>query len=147
MKRTPIFNAIISALQPILQANGGPFMSFSTKWVNIAEFPRENCPVAILDASDELPKLSGNAPTVWTTDLSLLVYAYLPSSDTVGRAAVLNPLLDALDAALAPNSPAGVNTLGGLVDRISISGKIEKFGGITDDQIIAVVPLQYVAPQ
>src|SRR5271170_4811718 len=51
------------------------------------------------------------APTVWTLSIDLYVYAH--SSDPyLAPATVLNPLLDAVEAALAPSAMTGINNLG-----------------------------------
>jgi hypothetical protein len=58
---------------------------------------------------------------------------------------VLNPLLDAIAAALAPTGAdlvAGAQTLGGLVKHCWISGAIETDEGALGGQAVAIVPVE-----
>ena len=83
------------------------------------------------------------APTVWT--LYADFYIYVHSSDHYAApATVLNPLLDALERALAPSSATGIQHLGLplLVQHAYIAGKIETDEGILGDQAIAIVPVE-----
>src|SRR5258708_5287229 len=82
------------------------------------------------------------APTVWTLSLDLYLYAH--SSDPyLAPATVLNPLLDAVDAALAPQAATGVQDLGQprMVQHAYIAGKIETDEGVLGDQAVAIVPV------
>jgi hypothetical protein len=83
------------------------------------------------------------APTVWT--LYADFYIYVHSSDPYATpTTILNPLLDALEAALAPVAATGVQNLGlpGMVSHAYIAGKIETDEGIIGDQAIAIVPIE-----
>jgi hypothetical protein len=83
------------------------------------------------------------APTVWTLSVDLYVYAH--SSDPyLAPATVLNPLIDAVEAALAPSATTGIQDLGlpAAVQHAYISGKIETDEGVLGDQAIAIVPLE-----
>jgi hypothetical protein len=64
-----------------------------------------------------------------------------------GGGQVLNPLLDAIEAALAPVPVQGnVQTLGGLVSRAYIDGEIEIDEGNIDNQSVAIIPVSIIAP-
>jgi hypothetical protein len=83
------------------------------------------------------------APTVWTLSVDLYVYAH--SSDPyLAPATVLNPLLDAVEAALAPSATTGIQDLGlpAQVQHAYISGKIETDEGVLGDQAVAIVPIE-----
>ena len=58
---------------------------------------------------------------------------------------MLDPLLDAVDAALAPNIVTRRQTLGGLVSHVWIDGKIMKDPGDIDGDGIAVIPVKILA--
>lgn len=82
------------------------------------------------------------APLVWT--LYADFYLYVHSSDPYGApATILNPLLDALEAALAPSPATGLQTLGlpAMVSHAYIAGKIDTDEGVLGDQAIAIVPV------
>lgn len=83
------------------------------------------------------------APTVWTLHADLYLYAH--SSDPyLAPAMVLNPLIDALELALAPSPVTGIQTLGlpQIVQHAYIAGKIETDEGILGDQAAAVIPVE-----
>jgi len=83
------------------------------------------------------------APIAWT--LYADFYVYVHSSDPyLAPAMVLNPLLDALEAALAPSPATGIQNLGlpAMVQHAYISGKIETDEGVLGDQAIAIVPVE-----
>jgi hypothetical protein len=83
------------------------------------------------------------APTVWT--LSVDLYLYVHSSDPyLAPAMVLNPLLDAVEAAIGPDPVTGIQDLGmpGTVSHAYITGKIETDEGVLGDQAIAIIPVE-----
>ena len=83
------------------------------------------------------------APTVWT--LAVDLYVYVHSSDPyLAPATVLNPLLDAVEAALAPSATTGLQDLGlpAMVQHTYISGKIETDEGVLGDQAVAILPIE-----
>ena len=55
---------------------------------------------------------------------------------------VLNPLLDAVEAALAPDPVGHVQTLGGLVSHCWIAGRIQTDEGVPGGQAVAIVPVE-----
>jgi hypothetical protein len=86
------------------------------------------------------------APIVWTLFADLYLYAH--SSDPyLPPASILNPLLDAIEAALAPAPASGIQDLGlpTMVQHAYIAGKIETDEGVLGDQAIAIVPVEILA--
>jgi hypothetical protein len=57
---------------------------------------------------------------------------------------ILNPLLDAFEAALAPSPTTGIQNLGlpQMVQHAYIVGKIQTDEGVLGDQAIAIVPVE-----
>jgi hypothetical protein len=83
------------------------------------------------------------APIVWT--LYAEFYIYVHSSDPyLAPGTILNPLIDALEAALAPTPTTGIQDLGmpQMVQHAYIAGKIETDEGVLGDQAIAIVPVE-----
>jgi hypothetical protein len=83
------------------------------------------------------------APIIWT--LYADFYIYVHSSDPyLAPAAILNPLIDALDMALAPLPTNGIQNLGlpAMVSHAYIAGKIETDEGVLGDQAVAIVPVE-----
>ena len=110
-------------------------------WSDVA--PAEQPALFMAQKSElaSIPKLG--APTVWT--LSVDLYVYVHSSDPyLAPAMVLNPLIDAVEAALAPSAVTGLQDLGlpAMVQHACIRGKVETDEGVLGDQAVAVVPLE-----
>jgi hypothetical protein len=83
------------------------------------------------------------APIAWTLYAEFYIYAH--SSDPyLAPGTILNPLLDALEAALAPSPTNGIQDLGlpEMVQHAYIAGKIETDQGVLGDQAIAIVPVE-----
>ena len=83
------------------------------------------------------------APTLWTLRAELYLYAH--SSDPHASAAsVLNPLLDAVVAALAPDPATGIQDLGlpATVRHAQIAGRIDTDEGTLADQAVAILPVE-----
>jgi hypothetical protein len=110
-------------------------------WSDVA--PAEQ-PALFMAQKTELASVKTlGAPTVWTLAVDLYVYAH--SSDPyLAPATVLNPLLDAVEAALAPSATTGIQDLGlpATVQHAYIAGKIETDEGVLGDQAVAIVPVE-----
>jgi hypothetical protein len=83
------------------------------------------------------------APTVWTLLVDLYLYAHA-SDPYVAPATVLNPLIDAVEMALAPLAATGVQDLGvpDMVSHAYIAGKIDTEEGVLRDQAVAIIPIE-----
>jgi hypothetical protein len=57
---------------------------------------------------------------------------------------LLNPLIDAVEAALAPSPAAGLQNLDlpAMVQHAAIAGKIDTDEGALGDQAIAIIPVE-----
>ena len=83
------------------------------------------------------------APIVWTLYADFYIYAH--SGDPyLAPTAILNPLVDALEAALSPSPTTGVQNLGlpQMVQHAYIAGKVQTDEGVLGDQAIAIVPVE-----
>lgn len=86
-------------------------------------------------------------PPRWTLLVDVFVYAHAPDELTP-PATVLNPLLDAIEAALAPdNAASNLQTLGGLAEHVSISGAVETDEGVLGGQTVAILPIEILVAQ
>ena len=83
------------------------------------------------------------APTVWTLVVDLYVYAHA-ADPYVAPATALNPLIDNIEAALAPLAATGVQDLGlpAMVQHAYIAGKIVMDEGVLRDQAVAIIPVE-----
>jgi hypothetical protein len=83
------------------------------------------------------------APIVWTLHADFYIYAH--SSDPyLAPGTILNPLIDALEAALAPSPTTGIQNLGlpEMVQHAYITGKVETDEGVLGDQAVAIIPVE-----
>lgn len=79
--------------------------------------------------------------------MSFDLYIYVNTSSTeYSPSAVMNPIIDAIDAALEPTGASDVQTLGGLVSHCWISGTIETDEGALGDQGVAIIPIEIITP-
>ena len=83
------------------------------------------------------------APVIWTLYADFYIYAHC-SDPYAAPATVLNPLIDALERALAPSLANGIQNLGlpNMVQHAYIAGKIDTDEGVLGDQTIAIVPVE-----
>src|SRR6185437_9432536 len=94
----------------------------------------------------ETARRTRGLPPRWTLEVDLFIYAQA-TDELTAPASVLNPLLDAIEAALAPAGAdlgTGVQRLGGLVSHCWISGKIQTDEGVLGGQAVAIVPIEIV---
>lgn len=71
-------------------------------------------------------------------------YARIPADGLTAPGSIVNPLIDAVCAALAPAPAQERQTLGGLVYHCRIEGKILKALGEVDGQAAVVIPVEIV---
>lgn len=86
------------------------------------------------------------APQRWTMRFDLYLYANTASDPNAAPSSVLNPLLDKIQAALAPG-PSGVQTLGDMVHHCWIAGSIETDEGVLGDQGVVIIPVEVLISQ
>lgn len=86
-----------------------------------------------------------NQPTIWTLSVDLIIMQDVSDPNEV-PAAIFNPMLDALQDALAADPLSNVQTLGGLVEHCWIEGDVEIFDGSLTNIAICVVPVKILVP-
>ena len=127
-----------------LGTGAGSFASANRRlrhWADVA--PAEQPALFMSEKGGHATIKALGAPIVWT--LYADFYIYVHSSDPYAApATVLNPLLDALELALAPSPVTGIQNLGlpAMVQHAYIAGKIETDEGVLGDQAIAIVPVE-----
>jgi hypothetical protein len=137
--REPIYAALFE-----LVAGAAGFVTAERRlrhWSDVA--PAEQPALFMTQKSETAVTKTLGAPLVWTLIVELYLYAH--SSDPhLSPASVLNPLLDAVEAALAPSPATGLQDLGlaAMVQHAAIAGKIETEEGILGDQAIAIIPIE-----
>jgi len=138
-----IREAIYSALWT-LAADAANFASANRRlrhWTDVA--PAEQPALFMAEKGGHAATKALGSPIAWT--LYANFYVYVHSSDPyLAPAMLLNPLLDALEAALAPSPATGIQNLGlaTMVQHAYIAGKVETDQGVLGDQAIAIVPVE-----
>jgi hypothetical protein len=85
-------------------------------------------------------------PPVRRLSVELYLFASVNGDRGTAPSQVLNPMLDAIEAALLPDAGHAVQTLGGLVEHAWIAGRIETDEGVLGDQAVAIVPVEILLP-
>jgi len=149
------------ALLAQLQTAGSTFKTYTRRWKSAWDDPAQQvAAVPMLIQQEQTENVTWTnrgigAVRIW--DVRLEIYGKIPpnpvgapgvpDSDTPGST-VLNPLIDAVEAALAPGDKDGYQTLGGLVIDCRVEGTIIKVLGDEDPSGLcgAIIPLRIVVP-
>jgi len=141
MNREPIYGALFAKL-----AAAANFVTASRRLRHWADVGPAEQPALFQAQKSETAKHARGLPPRWTIEIDLYIYAQAPDELTA-PASVLNPLLDAVEAALATGGAdlaTGTQTLGGLVSHCWIAGKIQTDEGVLGGQAVAIVPIEIV---
>ena len=139
ISREPIYAALFGVLETA--ADFAVVDRRLRHWSDVS--PAEQPALFVAQKTESAATKALGAPTVWT--LAVDLYLYVHSSDPyLAPATVLNPLLDAVEAALAPSATTGVQDLGlpAQIQHAYINGKIETDEGVLGDQAVAIVPVE-----
>jgi hypothetical protein len=108
----------------------------------------ERLPCLLVWEQNEENKHKGlGIPPTRTWEAWIVVYFMNPTNDIAG-ATIINPILDAIEAALAPDIVTSKQTLGGLVSHAWIEGPVTKSLGDVDTEGFggAVIPVRMLIP-
>ena len=137
--REPIYAALFA-----LVAGAANFVTADRRLRHWSELTPAEQPALFLHQKAETAAVPAlGAPTVWTLTADIYVYAH-ESDPYVSPAMVLNPLIDAVEAARAPPPTTGLQTLAlpAMVQHASIVGKVTINEGVMRDQIVAIIPVE-----
>lgn len=144
MTREPIYAAVFKFWSD-LTVGGAPAFKTATRLLKHWDaVPGEDSPALLMLQKRENATYRKGLPTIWNLDIALYLYVRtnLQNDNTVIPSVILNPLLDAIEAALTIDDQANLScTLGGLVSHCAISGPIEIYEGDLGDELVAIVPL------
>jgi hypothetical protein len=137
--REPIYAALFE-----LVAGAAGFVTAERRlrhWSDVA--PAEQPTLFMTRKSETAAVKALGAPLVWTLNVELYLYAH-SSDPRLSPASVLNPLIDAVEDALAPSPTTALQDLGlaAMVQHAAIAGKIETEEGVLGDQAIAIIPIE-----
>ncbi|MGH6990168.1 MAG: hypothetical protein ACREFD_14675 [Stellaceae bacterium] len=144
MTREPIYGALFALIQ-----SAAGFATASRRlrhWSDVAAIEQ---PALFMVQKSETAEQQRGLPAKWSCDVDLYLYCHAPD-ETSAPTTILNPLLDAVEAALMPLSgedlAINTRTLGGLAYRAFINGKIETDEGTLGGQSVAIVPVRILIP-
>lgn len=151
---------IYAALFTQLQTAGSSFSTYSRRWLSVFDDSGQAlkvCPMLCQHENYEsITWLNRGIGRIMVLSIKVEIMAVIPA-DITGRAghdritpgsSILNPLLDAVTAALAPTGYDGKQTLGDVVDDCRIEGEIVKALGDEDPSGLcaAVIPISIFVP-
>ncbi|HVB17628.1 MAG TPA: hypothetical protein VNF04_13920 [Stellaceae bacterium] len=137
--REPIYAALFA-----LVAGAAEFVVVSRRprhWSDVT--PAEQPALFMRQKAEAASVPTLGAPTVWKLGIELYLYAHA-SDPYMAPATILNPLIDAVEAALAPSAATGLQDLGlpAMVQHAYIAGKIDTDEGVLRDQAVAIIPVE-----
>ena len=139
MMREPIYAALFALL-----SGAAPFVTASRRLRHWDAVDPAEQPALFQVQKRETAKEAEGSPTVWRAEIDIYLYCQAPDDETA-PSTVLNPLLDAIEAALVPSGAdlaIGTQSLGGLVKHCWIAGAIETDEGALGGQAVAIIPIE-----
>ena len=136
MIREPIYAALFA-----LVASAASFVTIGRRLRHWSDVGAAEQPALFMTQKSENAEERRPLPVKWRASVDLYLYAQAPDELT-SPATVLNPLLDAVEAALAPDPVGHVQTLGGLVSHCWIAGRIQTDEGVLGGQAVAIIPVE-----
>jgi len=149
MTRENIYSAIF-AFWSNLTIGGSPAFKLATRKLQDWEkVEAEDQPALLQLQRRETVSKPRGLPAKWTLSLDLYLYVHTGAVNdpNVNPSQLFNPLMDAIEAAMAIDD-VGNNavTLGGVVSHCYIDGAVEIFEGNLGDQLVAIIPITVVVP-
>ena len=110
----------------------------------------ENIPtpaLLLLEFGETTERQSVNLPPKRIWRYRAVIYVDAGGDETVIPASLLNPFVDAIDAALVPDDPLqGRSTLGGRVYSALVKGETIRSPGEVTGRAAAIVPIEVIVP-
>ena len=125
--REAIYKALFALVTPLGARQGGTFKTVTREVEEVTRVDPGAQPVLMQDEVTEATNDEGEnlPPRIWTVVFHIGVTS---TKGTAGQS-LLNPLIDAVEAALAPGVGDEKQTLGGLVEHVQIKGTAVKIHG------------------
>lgn len=149
MTREEVYQGVF-AFFAALTSGGSPLFVTATRrartWEQVAP---EEAPALLFMQRSETSEKPRGLPHKWTLHCDLYLYVHTGTNNdpTVTPSALINPLLDAIEAALTIDDQSNsATTIAGLVSRIAIEGEIQITEGNQGDTAVAIIPILIVVP-
>lgn len=127
--------------------NAAEFKSSGRRFKHWDDVMAADQPALFLQALHEEAKIVTKLPTIFVMTYDCWIYAKTGGDETVPPSQIVNPLIDAVVGVMLPVGGQDEQTLGNLVHRCRIEGKIEKFLGELGDQAVVIIPITVMMPQ
>ncbi len=147
MTREPLYAAVFAFFSALTVGASPAFATATRKIKTWEDCGIEQQPALLMRQMAERSTYKKGFPLVWRCDIALMLYVHTGAQmdDTVVPSQLLNPLLDAIEAAVRVDDPGNqAATLGGLVSHCAIEGDVQIFEGSLGDEAVAVVPLMFL---
>ena len=138
--REQVMAALLAQLSPL--ANFNTVQRVDLPWSALGDIQQ---PALILIEGVERHERPLSGPAKRTLRVAAIVYARNDGESTAGDT-ILNPLIEAVETALAPSPMTALNTLGGQVAHCWIEGDLERDPGDTGNQAFAIIPINILVP-
>lgn len=135
--REAIWSTLYARFSPLLLSQG--FVTVGRRLKHWADVDKILQPYFCMAQGDELIENTRGFPSRWSLEGKLYIYARTDGDLDPGP--VINPLTDAVEAALAPNPVEAEQTLGGLVSWCRLNGNVETDEGTLGPQSVVILPL------
>lgn len=140
MNREPIYAALFARIR-----NNPALKTAARTLKHYDDVPPSEQPAIFQRQLDQVAAPKPSQPTKWECDVEWYLYINAGTQPNVDNCVIMNPILDAIEQAMSPDT-SGYNTLGGLVFDCKINGKIEIYEGINGGpQTMAIVPIKIIA--
>jgi hypothetical protein len=138
--------AALFALTADLAWSGGGALAFASRRVKTFEDLPAQPALCQAETDETTTRVTGMQP-VTTLGASWLIYHQAGKDDDAVPAQTTNAILTAVRGLFVdPTEPDEAQTLGGLVHKCWIDGRIQKFQGDLDGQTLIVVPIKILIP-
>lgn len=139
--------AIFQALFDLVKDLPG-FVTTSRRARLVKDVPAEEQPALFMEEGpgETVQNPGQGVPPKHLLYVDIGFYARLAEDKNVAPGSILNPLIDAIEAALAPDEDEEDQTLGKLVEYCRVNGKILKNEGLMDGQASVVIPVEILVP-
>lgn len=136
MNREAIYAALFAKLSLV-----DGFTTVSRRLRHWDDVPQSEQPALFQAQKRESVSTTPGLNQVWVLAVDVYLYAHTAGDKSKSPGEIINPLLDAVVAALAPSPISNKQTLGGLVEHAWIDGTIETDEGVLGEQGVCIVPI------
>jgi len=145
MDSETIYQALFDLTASLAWSPGGALASSSRRVKTFEDLPAQ--PALCQAETDETMTQVTSQVAVTTLGASWLIYHQAGKDDDAVPAQTTNAILTAVRGLFVdPTDPDFAQTLGGLVHKCWIEGRIQKFQGDLDGQTLLVVPIKILVP-